>query len=337
MINDVTEDITGMDNRSEPIAVSKPLSSNTGANININKKDLSDPSIQRNLQKMKGSTVTVVDEESSVKHSKLTYLSNIKDSDSGDLSKQFLMNGKNYQMVRALTPTNEKVIGVYSLDEVDEAGENIIYPQDYFESNIAKKDTASGIQEKSEVKPEKKGLNPLNLGDYKYFLVNTDTAKIRKFKTAEDLANAGKTKDETFMSLTQFKKYIDGTIFGQKKRTGEISEETDPIQLHAKAVKLMQLIQSKVPSVAIDSIKKNKNAQRETILMFAEMVGVPKNLLPQIIADIKDTAATQSVQSTTTMDGTSSTSGPIKENKIISKNKLIETAIGVKTIKVKNI
>ena len=45
--------------------------------------------------------------------STIKYLSNVKDSNTGEISKPFTIGTKKYQMVRGLTPSKEVVMGVY--------------------------------------------------------------------------------------------------------------------------------------------------------------------------------------------------------------------------------
>ena len=125
---------------------------NTGASVNIPKKDLNDPKVQQGLGKMKGVNVNVVEEENVTKGNtptKLSYLSEIMD-ENNEPSKPFNIKGKNYQMVRAITPDKQKVTGVYSLDELDEMGEGKIYDINEFEETIARK----AIEEEGVVEPE---------------------------------------------------------------------------------------------------------------------------------------------------------------------------------------
>lgn len=69
----------------------------------------------------------------------IKYLSNIKDDKTGEISKPFTISGKNYQMVRGVKPSKEVVVAVYCHDDLDEGGNNIIHPMEYFEQNIANK------------------------------------------------------------------------------------------------------------------------------------------------------------------------------------------------------
>ena len=54
----------------------------------------------------------------------------------------------------------------------------------------------------------------------------------------------------------------------------------------------MDLIQKRIPSNIIQTIKTNKIAQREVIAAFAELIGVPRNGLTGLVQGIKDLAKT---------------------------------------------
>lgn len=67
----------------------------------------------------------------------IKYLSNVKDLNTGEISKPFTIADKNYQMVRGFDNNKQIVMGVMCLNDLNESGENIIHPIDYFEQNIA--------------------------------------------------------------------------------------------------------------------------------------------------------------------------------------------------------
>ena len=62
----------------------------------------------------------------------------MKDENTGEVSAPFAIGNNKYQMIRGIHPSGEVGLAVFCHDETDEAGENIIYPMDYFEENIAK-------------------------------------------------------------------------------------------------------------------------------------------------------------------------------------------------------
>jgi hypothetical protein len=146
----------------------------------------------------------------------IKYLSNVVDSKTGEISKPFTISGKQYQVVRGITPSQNVVMGVYCYDETDEQGENKIYPIQHFEKNIAKpaKDLIEGeLVNQKESQPS----NSLNLNEYKHFIVS-ESGKIRKYKTLEELAKANMQENEKYMGLSEFKKYVYERLFGQRNK-----------------------------------------------------------------------------------------------------------------------
>jgi len=262
--------------------------------------------VQKNLSKIKGVTVNVVEEKLELIGDKLIYLSDVKDLETNEISKPFTIDNKQYQMVRALTPDKKKVMGVYSLDETDENGENIIYSVEDFEKNIAKNiKSEEGVVEpegpemntiyatediSNDTKNSKDETHPSFEG-YKHYIVNKKTKKARKFKTIEELAKASMTPDEEYMGIKNFKRYVDETLFGASKKKPMVEVDNtiskDDIEMNKKAKKLMGMIKSKIPENIIKTIA-TPIAQREVIAAFAEMIGVPRNGLNSLISGIKD-------------------------------------------------
>jgi hypothetical protein len=261
--------------------------------------------------------VKIVNESEMNTPMKLEYLSEIKDVETGEMSKPFTIADKKYQMVRAMTPDRQKVMGVYCMDEVDDEGNNIIHDVKHFEENIAKK----AIQETGVVEPdgpeaatlmglEEKKETPSFEG-HKHFIVNQKTGKARKFKSIEELAKAKMGEDEKYMGIREFKKFVDEALFGTRKknRVEELTTQPGGEDLTAQpsgknkgvkdgkvvnsAKRLMDFIQA-APKVS-DNIERLKSAKNPTaiaqvISLFAELVGVPKGKLSQVISSIKDTA-----------------------------------------------
>jgi hypothetical protein len=236
---------------------------------------------------------------------RLEYLSEVMDSESGEMSKPFTIAGKNYQMVRAITPNKEKVMGVYCMDEMNEDGTNKIYDVKEFEDKIANKH----LKKENTMETEK--TSP-NFEGYKHFIVNQKTGKSRKFKSIEELAKAQMGEGEKYMGVKEFKKFVDEALFGTGKKSIVREEDADMTGndegMQMKAKKLIMLIQKKIPSQTIEQIKKNKIAQKEVVAAFAEMIGVPRNGLSQLIAGIKDLAKA---------DGQQQAQAPVTESRII--------------------
>jgi hypothetical protein len=225
----------------------------------------------------------------------IKYLSNVKDAESGQIAQPFNIGDKKYQMVRGVTPEKKIVLGVYSFDELNEDGSNMIYHVDEFENKVARPMLET---EKLTTENENKSSEPesLNLGEYKHFIVNEKNGKFKKFKTIPELAATTMLEDERYMGLQEFKKFFENRVFGAPKRKelteiGLTGQETDQ-EMTMKAQKLMGLIEKRIPSNIIDTIKTNKIAQREVIAAFAELIGVPRNGLTGLVQGIKDLAKT---------------------------------------------
>lgn len=265
--------------------------------VTLKKQDLSNPTIQKSIQGLgQNVNVTIVDEMIEPQDAAtIKYLSNVKDPNTGQIAQPFNISDKKYQMVRGITPDKNTVLGVYCFDELNEDGSNMIYHVDEFESKIAKPMLE---REKLTTESEDKSSQPesLNLGEYKHFIVNEKNGKFKKFKTIPELAATTMLEDERYMGLHEFKKFFENRVFGAPKRkelseVGLTGQETEE-EMTIKAQKLMALIQKRIPATIIDSIKTNKIAQKEVIASFAEMIGVPRNGLTNLVQGIKDLAKT---------------------------------------------
>jgi hypothetical protein len=241
----------------------------------------------------------------------IKYLSNIMDSNTGELSKPFTISGKNYQMVRGKLPSKEIVIGVYCHDDLNENGENVIYSIDDFDKNIAT--------------PMREMENEIGKNDnyegYKHYLVNKHTNEVRKFKSIKELMSQHKLDEEDYMGVREFKQHMNEKMFGSRKKTDVLTElsptgEESDEEMNVKAKKLMVMIKKRIPENIITTIK-SPIAKREVIAAFAEMIGVPRNGLSNLISGLKNIASTDVAQ-------------PISEKKVLTKNELIES------LKIKN-
>ena len=327
--------------------------SGAGANLTVQAKDL--PKVGPSLSKMKGVNVKVVGEEAEAviepqDQATIKYLSNVKD-EKNKTSQPFNIGGKQYQMVRGITPEKQIVLGVYCFDDLNESGENIIHPVDHFEKTIAgpmREAMEASINEKKEAKSETKPTeqpksdNPdsLRLGEYKHFIVDETTGKFKKFQNIQDLAKYPMSDNEKYMGLSEFKKFFHSKVFGGGNKQGlnEVTptgQETDE-DMNAKAKKLMVMISKRIPSIVIDTIKKNKVAQREVIAAFAELIGVPRAGLGNLVTGIKDLAKTNTQQQQQPQTGQPPAQGgqmpPEQDLAPISENRKV-----VKTIKIKDI
>lgn len=230
----------------------------------------------------------------------IKYLSNVVDGKTGKVSQPFVIGDKKYQMVRGITPNRELVIGVYCFDDLNEAGDNIIHPVDYFEENIAKpmkEAMTAPMGQDIQPLPEKKPIHTLS--EFKHFIVNNKSGKVRKFKTIEELAKANMTEEESYMNLPQFRKHVSEKLFGSKqkglKEVSPTGEENDE-EMAQKAKRLMDVIKSNSKIQTIIPTIKTPVAKREVIAAFAEMIGVRRTDLPKLIANLKDIATTNQQQ-----------------------------------------
>jgi len=101
------------------------------------------------------------------------------------------------------------------------------------------------------------------------------------------------------MTIREFKKFFESRVFGSKKNivsemnpTGKESDE----EMNIKAKKLMDIIKKRVPSNVISTIK-TPVARREVIASFAEMIGVPRTGLAELISGLKDLSKVDTQQS----------------------------------------
>lgn len=272
----------------------------------------------------------------------IKYLSNVKDAKTGEISKPFTIGDKRYQMVRGQHPTNGVVMGVYCFDDLNEAGENIIHPVDYFDECIATPMKEQMGMMGADIQPVPEETNPnaeqnntieyLNLADvrgYKYFFVNIKTGEITaKFKSVKEFANSRQPLglDDDFMDEKELRKFRLKQLL---KRDEAMNEEdtqtagTDVNKLQADVKKLTNMIKNKF-SVYLSKLDKPIE-QAQFLTSMAAEIGVPLNKLSTIISSYKDIAKTDA---------------PVAEGKVITKKKL-EESLGlpriIKTIKVKDI
>ncbi len=251
----------------------------------------------------------------------IKYLSNVKDKETGEISKPFTIADKRYQMVRGLNPNKEVVMAVYCFDDMNDAGENMIQSIEEFEAKVAKP-----MLEKENLGEEERFEETYE--GYKHYLVNKATNEVKKFKTIGEMLTCEKSGDEEYMSVGSFKKYMNERLFGSSKRKtetlNEINGEESDEEMNIKAKKLMDMIIKRIPSNVISTIT-TPIAQREVIAAFAEMIGVPRNGLSTLISGLKDMSK-QEV--------------PVAESKVITKDELMESMNPkkvIKTIKVKDI
>lgn len=285
----------------------------------------------------------------------IKYLSNVKD-DKGDVSKPFIIGGKNYQMVRAITPSKEVVMAVYCHDDVNESGENKIHSVEDFEKNIAnpakvqtpqelpvtEKENPEVIQPKKVIPDVPNPDKSLKLGEFKHFIIDNKTGKVRKFKQVEELAKAGMSENESYMNLSQFKKHVDETLFGIKKKKSSVTEDGAIPDKPDVTMAIQQMVAKMKPYM--DKI--NEPLEKiQFIVNLTKMLQLDTSKYPMLMASLKKAGnstfggQTPTTQSSQSIETQSSQLG-VTEGKIITKNDLIKsikTENVIKTIKFKDI
>jgi len=284
----------------------------------------------------------------------IKYLSNVKDPNTGEISKPFTIGGKNYQMIRGMLPSRKIVPGVFCLDDLNSSGKNIIHPLDYFEKNIAipaiemikklnepEEIIEPEIEPEIEIEPEKSNELDNDYSGSKHFFVDRNNGGVRHFPSIKDLVSTKKTDDEDYMNIQEFKRHLNEKLFGKRKRlseqdpTGEVSDEQSDVKMNTKAQKLMTVIDKKIPDNVINTIK-TPVAKREVIAAFAKLIGVERNQLAKLIAGLKNLANVEQQQGQQGQE-TEVQPEPLQEHRIITKNELSESLRIKKIIKVKDI
>jgi hypothetical protein len=264
----------------------------------------------------------------------IKYLSNVKDPDTGKISKPFVIADKNYQLVRGMKPNREVVLGVLCLDEKGPNGHKI-HSVDHFEKTIAipmreKYEKMKTMENESlnQDNDKEKFVDHLNLSDmngYKHFFVNNNTGNVTsKFKSTNEMLKSGIAlkEDEQYMDSKGLKRFRYEHYF--KPTMNEVDGEEDGVEgtnvdkLKADVKKLTKLISNKF-STAISRIDKPIE-QVEFLNAMAEMIGVPFNKLTSLINSFRDVASKQKAAEPTPVTS---------ESKIVKKDALLES-LGIK-------
>jgi hypothetical protein len=153
----------------------------------------------------------------------IEYLSNVEDED-GNISGPFNVSGKNYQVIRGITPSKEVVLAVYCHDDVDDEGNNQIYDMDYFEENFVNpamiQQENDRLAEESALEEEKSfsqeevntelPLTPDNIKGYDDFYINVKNNTITKrWKSGEWMkSNDDLGSDDDFMDKAEVIKHM---------------------------------------------------------------------------------------------------------------------------------
>jgi len=244
------------------------------------------------------------------------------------------------------------VIGVYSFDEHDENGENIIYSMDDFEKNIAPsiKETPDMLGQDIQISDgydhaeaerdyhdKESFMDYLNLSDiepfYKHFFVNIENGEIvAKFKNMREMIKSGIKlgPKEDYMDAKALKRFRFGDYFNKDIKENELSPEdgsTDVPKLQSDVKKLANLIKNKF-STYLTKLEKPIE-QSQFLTAMATEIGVPLNKLSMIINTYKDIAKKEDTPESV-----------VNEKKVITKKALeeqIKNKNVIKVVKLKNI
>lgn len=277
----------------------------------------------------------------------LKYLSKMID-ESGSASKPFSINGKTYQMVRAMDPNRNRVPAVQCIDNPQ-----LLYSVDDFDKNIATpaRDAEIGIEAGMSLphvneklltlSDNNKAIDYLNVDDLngsRHFFVNKKTGEVvAKFPNTSEMIKSG-------ISLSEDEDYMDAKSLRRHRLrkmldTG-IEEDVNLGKLQQDVKRLSKLIKDKFV-IALEKIN-TPIEQSQFIIAMAEEIGVPFSKLTSILNSFKDISKDQENDSQVikmTTD-TSSTTAPRQaaESRIITKNELLESIKPVSNkIKIKDI
>ena len=270
----------------------------------------------------------------------IKYLSNVKDENTGEVSPPFAIGNNKYQMIRGIHPSGEVGLAVFCHDETDEAGENIIYPMDYFEENIAKpmKEEMGMVGQDIQVVDED------TYEGFKHYLVNKQTNEVRKFKTIEEILSCNKLSEEEYMGVSSFKKYINEKLFGRRKRMNELdsdpAQEMDLEEAKQLAIIVIKALQNNSAiSAKLKRVYNSTNVEVKQTLIdyFVRAIGMKPNQIGKYVKTVRDTGKELKNKDT---QGSEPTEQPISEKRVISKKYLEESLVQkkvIKTVKIKDI
>jgi len=275
--------------RIDELDTSNTTNSNGNGNDEKGKSKLSIPSsdvlanasaIEDFTKKVKDVDIEITEDIEPQDTQTIKYLSKVKDSKSGEVSKPFTIQSKRYQMVRG-TLGDEVVLGVFCFDDKGEDGLNIIHDVNYFDSTIAT--PAKGV--------ELKEMKRSTYGNSKHFLVNRNTGDVRNFNSIKELMSGNKLDEEDYMSIKELKTHIHTTLFGKEKIVEEedndnaVAEDND----NAVAEKLLNFMTNNgIIMTTVSKITDKPQAQLDAIIGFAKLVGVPKTKITGLINSLKE-------------------------------------------------
>ncbi len=283
-------------------------------------------------------TTTTLEEDVLGTPQVLKYLSKMIDETSGGASKPFSIEGKTYQMVRAMDPNRNVVPAVQCVDNPQ-----LLYSVDDFDRNIATpaRDAEMAVTEEQPIQNDNtKAVDYLNVDDLngsRHFFVNKRTGEVvAKFQNTSEMIKSGisLSEDEDYMDAKGLKRHR-----LRKMLDSGIEEDVNLGKLQQDVKRLSKLIKDKFV-IALEKIN-TPIEQSQFIIAMAEEIGVPFAKLTSILNSFKDISRDQENDSQVikmTTDTSQTTSGIAAESRIITKNELLESIKPVsKKIKVKDI
>lgn len=293
----------------------------------------------------------------------IKYLSNVVDNKTGEISQPFTIGAQKYQMVRGMGADKQIVLAVFAHDETDDNGENIIHSIEEFEKNIA-----IPMREKLELEsmgePSLQGADIQTTPDVqetkkettyegsRHFFVNEKTKGIRSFKSIKEMLECGKSDEEKYMGLSEFKKHMNEVMFGKRKKINELGDEPVDAAAQPADASAQGGNNSNIPQEI-----NNQHILPQVNIAIEQMIKRVKPYMNKIDDDKKKVqfiaALVEMLHISDEWKGKLATSiksvfkqaapvaaPPMGESKVITKNQLMEslnTKKVIKTIKVKDI
>jgi hypothetical protein len=337
------------DQLSKDASLKNYMKSPDGKKTDINIVDKNKPNSATATNSTSPTTTTLEEDAMVDAQPQLKKLSLLVDIDTGQLSQPFEINGKRYQMVRAIDQNRKVVRGVEDMTDKN------IYHEEDFDRNIATpaRDMEQGpmtsidppqhqMQEMVKQNDNEAYIDYLNLNDlkgYKDFFVNPKTGEVvAKFKNARDMIKSGTKleEDHDYMDTKQLRRLRFSN--SMKSDSEDVSEDVDLGKLQNDVKRLSKLIKDKF-MIALEKIN-TPIEQSQFLVAMANEIGVPFAKLTSIINSFKDISKDQGNDTPVVQMNTSSTTsaqGIAAESKIITKNQLAESIKPSNKIKIKDI
>jgi hypothetical protein len=188
---------------------------------------------------------------------------------------------------------------------MNDSGENIIHPMEYFEENIAKPmkemyskknveegdfNYASAEKEYFDRENFMDYLNLVDLGNARLFFINDETGEVvASFKNLIDMAGSGRKlgNNERLVNRKQLK----AIRFGTKLKENITLSEEDGVDIEKLKGDVKILINKMVKMFGNYFAKLNTDIEKAAFLKnVAMIVGVPENKLSTLLSTYKDLA-----------------------------------------------